>query len=276
VLVERGVVETRSQAVALIEQGRILVSGTVADKPARLVAADEPVELTGPPPKFVSRGGEKLASALARFTIDVTGRRVLDAGASTGGFTDCLLQSGATAVFAVDVGRGQLHQRLRSDRRVTSLERVDIRDVTLDTVEGRPVDVVTADLSFISVVRAIPVLVGGVAAPGAPVVILVKPQFEAGRAEASRGKGVIRDPGIHRRTLGEVAGALDAAGAVIMGAMPSPITGPAGNIEFLLHARTPASAPPPPGVGVADEPRAADYRDLLDAAVDEAHRDGGG
>jgi 23S rRNA (cytidine1920-2'-O)/16S rRNA (cytidine1409-2'-O)-methyltransferase len=119
------------------------------------------------------------------------------------------------------------------------------------------------------------VLVGGVAGPEAPVVILVKPQFEAGRAEASRGKGVIRDPAIHRRTLGEVAGALDDAGAVIMGAMPSPITGPAGNIEFLLHARTPASAPPPTGGRAPDQPR-ADYRDLLDAAVDEAHRDGGG
>lgn len=265
--------------MALIEQGRILVSGAVADKPARLVAADEPVELAGPPPRFVGRGGEKLESALVRFAVDVTGCRVLDAGASTGGFTDCLLQAGAAAVFAVDVGRGQLHQRLRSDRRVTSLERLDIREVTLDTVGGRPVEAVTADLSFISVVRAIPVLVGDVAVPGAPVVILVKPQFEAGRAEASRGKGVIRDPAIHRRTLGEVAGALDSAGAVIMGAMPSPITGPAGNIEFLLYARTDArtdarSPAGPRGRG-ADQPR-PDYRHLLDAAVDEAHSDGGG
>ena len=254
--------------MALIEQGRILVSGAVADKPARLVAADEPVELAGPPPRFVGRGGEKLESALVRFAVDVTGCRVLDAGASTGGFTDCLLQAGAAAVFAVDVGRGQLHQRLRSDR-------LDIREVTLDTVGGRPVEAVTADLSFISVVRAIPVLVGDVAVPGAPVVILVKPQFEAGRAEASRGKGVIRDPAIHRRTLGEVAGALDSAGAVIMGAMPSPITGPAGNIEFLLYARTDARSPAGPRGRGADQPR-PDYRHLLDAAVDEAHSDGGG
>ena len=269
--------ETRPQAVALIEEGRILVSGTVADKPARLVSPDEPLELAGPPPRFVSRGGEKLAAALIRFGIDVTGRRVLDAGASTGGFTDCLLQSGASTVFAVDVGRGQLHQRLRSDPRVTSLERVDIREVTLDTVGGVPVEAVTVDLSFISVVRAVPVLVGAVVGPDAPVVVLVKPQFEAGRAEASRGKGVIRDPAIHRRTLGEVAGALDAAGAVIMGAMPSPITGPAGNIEFLLHARSPSAASPPgsPGDTVGHQPK-ADYRQLLDAAVDEAHSDGGG
>ena len=136
-------------------------------------------------------------------------------------------------------------------------------------------EAVTADLSFISVVRAVPVLVGDVAAPGAPVVILVKPQFEAGRAEASRGKGVIRDPAIHRRTLGEVAGALDAAGAVIMGAMPSPITGSAGNIEFLLYARTAARSPAGPRGDGADRPR-PEYRRLLDAAVDEAHSDGGG
>jgi 23S rRNA (cytidine1920-2'-O)/16S rRNA (cytidine1409-2'-O)-methyltransferase len=260
--------------VALIEQGRILVSGAVADKAARLVAADEPVELAGPPPRFVGRGGEKLASALVRFGVDVTGCRVLDAGASTGGFTDCLLQAGAAVVFAVDVGRGQLHQRLRSDLRVRSLERLDIREVTLDTVGGRPVEAVTADLSFISVVRAVPALVGEIAVPGAPVVILVKPQFEAGRAEASRGKGVIRDPAIHRRTLGEVAGALDSAGAVIMGAMPSPITGPAGNIEFLLYAcaGTRSAADPRGGAG---EP-GPDYHHLLDAAVDEAHRHGGG
>ncbi len=248
----------------------MLVSGSVADKPARLVAADEPVEVAGAPDRFVSRGGDKLQAALARFSIDPTGRRALDAGASTGGFTDCLLQAGAASVIAVDVGRGQLHERLRRDHRVTSLERLDIRRVTPATV-GSPVDLVTADLSFISVTRAIPVLVGEVARPGAPVVILVKPQFEAGRVEASRGRGVIRDPDVHRRTLGEVSGALEAAGAVIMGVMPSPITGSSGNIEFLVHALTPAgpgargaTARPWPGVG----PR---LRAMVDEAVAEAH-----
>ena len=238
-MVERGLVESRPQAAALIQQGVVLVSGSVADKPARLVAAGEPIELSGPPKRFVSRAGEKLHAALVRFAIDPAGLRALDAGASTGGFTDCLLQAGADSVIAVDVGHGQLHERLRRDGRVTNLERLDIRDVSLSTV-GSPVGLVTADLSFISVTRAVPVLVGEVARPGAPVVVLVKPQFEAGRAEASRGRGVIRDPEVHRRTLGEVSGALDAAGAVIMGVMPSPITGPAGNIEFLIHARTPA------------------------------------
>jgi 23S rRNA (cytidine1920-2'-O)/16S rRNA (cytidine1409-2'-O)-methyltransferase len=243
------------------------VSGAVADKPARLVAAAEPIELSGPRARFVGRGGEKLDAALTRFAIDVRDRRALDAGASTGGFTDCLLQAGASEVVAVDVGHGQLHERLRTDPRVVNRERLDIRDVTLASVGGIPVDVVTADLSFISVVRAVPVLVGRVAVAGAPVVILVKPQFEAGRAEASRGRGIIRDPEVHRRTLGEVADALSAAGAAIMGAMPSPITGSAGNIEFLVHARTPSGA----GPGAAG-PGPGHVSALLDAAVAEAHR----
>ena len=173
-------------------------------------------------------------------------------------------------MFAVDVGHGQLHERLRADPRVVVRERVDIRDVTLASVGGAPVDVVTADLSFISVVRAVPVLTGDVAVAGAPVVILVKPQFEAGRAEASRGRGVIRDPEVHRRTLGEVAEALSAAGAAIMGAMPSPITGSAGNIEFLLHARTPVAS----GDDVPLRPTPVDVSALLDGVVAEAHRHG--
>jgi 23S rRNA (cytidine1920-2'-O)/16S rRNA (cytidine1409-2'-O)-methyltransferase len=243
------------------------VGGSVADKPARLVAAGEPIELADGPPPFVGRGGEKLQAALARFELDVDGVRALDAGASTGGFTDCLLQAGASSVIAVDVGRGQLHERLRADPRVVNCERLDIRDVTLATVGGTPVDVVTADLSFISVTRAVPVLVGAVAVRGAPVVILVKPQFEAGRAEASRGRGVIRDPAVHRRTLQEVADGLLASGAAIMGAMPSPITGSAGNIEFLLHARTPSA---PDAVGAATG--GADVPELLDSVVAEAHR----
>jgi 23S rRNA (cytidine1920-2'-O)/16S rRNA (cytidine1409-2'-O)-methyltransferase len=260
-------VESRPQAVALIDGGQVLVSGAVADKPSRLVAPAEPVELLGPPPRFVGRGGEKLDAALHRFSIDVSGRRALDAGASTGGFTDCLLQAGAASVVAVDVGRGQLHPRLRSDPRVVCREQLDIRDVTLETVGGIPVGLVTADLSFMSVTRAVAVLTGEVVAPDSPLVILVKPQFEAGRVEASRGKGVIRHPDIHRRTLAEVAGALADTGADIVGAMPSPITGSAGNLEFLLHART-----PPAGRPVADRsPTASGLSDLVDRAVAEAH-----
>jgi 23S rRNA (cytidine1920-2'-O)/16S rRNA (cytidine1409-2'-O)-methyltransferase len=251
----------------MIARGIVLVSGSLADKPARLVSPAEPIELLGDPPRFVSRGGDKLHAALDRFALDPAGLRVLDAGASTGGFTDCLLQAGAAQVVAVDVGHGQLHPKLRADRRVVNHERLDIRAVTLETVDGHPVDLVVADLSFISATRAAPVLAGGVASPGAPVVLLVKPQFEAGRVEVSRGRGVIRDPDVHRRTLGEVATSLVDAGAVIMGAMPSPITGHSGNVEFLLYACT-------PGRAVAGEPAAVDA--LLDGVVAEAHEAGPG
>jgi 23S rRNA (cytidine1920-2'-O)/16S rRNA (cytidine1409-2'-O)-methyltransferase len=241
----------------------VLVSGAVALKPARLVAASEPIELTGARSRFVGRGGEKLEAALERFAIDAGGLRALDAGASTGGFTDCLLQAGAAEVVAVDVGHGQLHERLRADARVINLERTDIRSVTAASLGGPPVELVTADLSFISAVRAVPSLVG-VAVSGSPVVVLVKPQFEAGRADVSRGKGVIRDPEIHRRALFGVATALTGAGAAIMGAMPSPITGSAGNIEFLLHARTSSGAD---GSGAVP-----DLDTVIDGAVTEAHR----
>jgi 23S rRNA (cytidine1920-2'-O)/16S rRNA (cytidine1409-2'-O)-methyltransferase len=244
----------------------------VADKPARLVAPSEPIELAAPPSRFVGRGGEKLQAALDRFDLDVTGYRALDAGASTGGFTDCLLQAGAASVVAVDVGHGQLHHRLRQDPRVTVLERTDIRSVSLATLGGRPVDLVTADLSFISVARVAPTLVGEIAAPGSSVVILAKPQFEAGRVEVSRGRGIIRDPELHRRAIGEVADSLVAAGACVVGAIPSPITGSAGNIEFLLHARTrdPGGLP---GDGEVDpHPAGPGLAELLDAAVAEAHR----
>ncbi len=165
-------------------------------------------------------------------------------------------------MVAVDVGRGQLDERLRRDPRVEALEQLDIRMVTLATVGGVPVDLVTADLAFISLTRAIPVLVGEVARTGATVVLLVKPQFEAGRVEASRGRGVIRDAAVHRQTLETVATALDVAGADIIGAMPSPITGHAGNVEFLLAARTHR----PDGGRTLVDPGA-----LLDAAVAEAH-----
>ena len=244
------------------------MSGSIADKPARLVASSEPIVLSAPAARFVGRGGEKLHAALTRFGVDVRGRRALDAGASTGGFTDCLLQAGAASVVAVDVGHGQLHQRLREDPRVTTLERTDIRTVSLASLGDRPVDLVTADLSFISVARVVPTLVGEVAAPGSPVIILAKPQFEAGRVEVSRGKGIIRDPVLHRRALDDVAGALVAAGAEVVGAIPSPITGSAGNIEFLIHARTRSDA----GTGgTRRHPDGSELDDLLDAAVAEAH-----
>ncbi len=252
----RGLASTRQEAQGAIAAGRVLVGGALAERSSRLVAADEPVELLGPPRRFVGRGGEKLDAALDRFALDVTGAVVLDAGASTGGFTDCLLRRGAALVAAVDVGHGQIDARLRSDDRVRVLERTNIRNLDPRSLAaslgpGRvPVDVVTADLSFISLTAAVPVLAGPVARAGAALVVLVKPQFEVGRAEASRGRGVVREPELWLDSLRAVASSLAAAGAVIMDAMRSPITGASGNAEFFVHAVAHAAPPgtqPPPG-----------------------------
>jgi 23S rRNA (cytidine1920-2'-O)/16S rRNA (cytidine1409-2'-O)-methyltransferase len=220
----------------------VLVSGATAEKMARLVAPDEPVVLTGPPARFVSRGGDKLEAALEQFDAPVDGRTALDAGASTGGFTDCLLQRGARRVYAVDVGHGQLHQRLREDPRITAMERVNVRHLSPELLRERnpafePCGLITADLSFISLLTVVPALCGPVGRPDADLVLLVKPQFEAGRAIVSRGKGVVKDPEVWLDTLQGVTSALAHAGTGIMGAMVSPLTGPAGNVEFLVHAR---------------------------------------
>jgi 23S rRNA (cytidine1920-2'-O)/16S rRNA (cytidine1409-2'-O)-methyltransferase len=246
---------TREQAQDAIVAGTVLVSGALATKPARLVAAGEPVEFLGPPPRFVSRGGEKLDAALERFRIDVSGRAALDAGASTGGFTDCLLQRGAVSVVAVDVGRGQLHERLRADDRVRVLERTNVRHLTAADIDGAPFSVVTADLSFISLATVAPALVGQLAAPGADVVVLVKPQFEAGRQAVARGKGVVRDPEVWAAVLERTRSALWGEGAAMIDAMVSPLLGADGNVEFLAHVRAHAPAPDLPvdlGAVVAD------------------------
>ena len=227
----------------------MLVGGALATTAARLVAPQESVAVTGPPPRFVGRGGEKLQGAIDRFAIDLTGRRVLDAGSSTGGFTDCALQSGAGTVVAVDVGRGQLHHRLRTDPRVEVHEQTNVRDLRPGQL-GDPFDAVVADLSFISLRTVAPALVA-VARPHADLLWLVKPQFEASRAEASAARGVIGDPAIWRRVLHDVCGALDQLGATIMGVMTSPIQGADGNVEFVLAACAPALAPSPPPVDVA-------------------------
>ncbi len=254
-LVRRGLAPSRELARTLVAEGRILVAGAPAEKVSRLVAPGEALEVTGPAPRFVSRGGDKLDAALGHFAVDVSDRHALDAGASTGGFTDCLLQRGVARVTALDVGYGQLHERLRADARVRLVERTNIRHFVAD----RPFEVVVADLSFISLATAAPALLGPNAAPGADVVVLVKPQFEAGRAEASRGKGVIRDPLVWRRTLAGVRGALEAQGAAMMGAMVSPLVGAGGNVEFLAHLRAHAAH-----AGNAPAPRP--YLDL-DAVV---------
>ncbi len=171
------------------------------------------------------------------FDIDVAGLRALDAGASTGGFTDCLLQRGAREVVALDVGHGQLHERLRADPRVINLERTNVRHVSVGDIGG-PVDLVVGDLSFISLTLVIPAL-ASVCQPEAPMVLLVKPQFEAGRSEVGKGRGIITDPAIHERVRAEVAEAFKANGCVIHGWTTSPITGADGNVEFLVHATAP-------------------------------------
>lgn len=231
----RGLAASREQAQSDIAAGRVLVAGAPADKPARLVDRAEPVELMGPPPRFVGRGGEKLDAALERFGVDVAGKAVLDAGAAHGGFTDCLLQRGAASVLAVDVGHGQLDQRLRDDPRVTVRERTNVRH--LDGVG--PFDVVVGDLSFISLRPVAATLVGLTVAAG-DLVVLIKPQFEAGRAEASRGRGVIRNVDVRQQAVDGVRAAFEAERAVMMGCMESPIAGAAGNVEFLAHFRRPA------------------------------------
>ena len=244
------------------------VGGAPAVKAARLVHPGEAVTVAGDPRRYVSRGGHKLEAALAGFGISAAGRRTIDVGASTGGFTDCLLQHGAAAVVAIDVGRNQLHERLRADARVTSFERTDVRRVDLAAIGG-PAPVVVADLSFISL-RLVAADLRRLAA--GDIVALVKPQFEAGRAEADRGRGVIRDSAVWRRALLDSCGAIAGAGAAIMGVMVSPVTGAEGNVEFLLHADVRCGAD-----GLADQVAgaqgaggSADPRAAIDRAVAEA------
>jgi 23S rRNA (cytidine1920-2'-O)/16S rRNA (cytidine1409-2'-O)-methyltransferase len=223
-LVERGLAESRAQAQALVMAGR--VPGHA--KPGEQVDETAPLEVTEPPP-YVSRAGHKLANALDAFGIDVAGIDALDVGASTGGFTDVLLQRGAARVIALDVGYGQLHAKLRGDPRVTVLERVNARALTELPFAPR---LVTCDVSFISVKLALPPALA-LAAPGWQALVLVKPQFEAGRAEVP--KGVVRDDAVRRRVVREVAQALLASGGEPRGVVDSGLPGPKGNREFVLH-----------------------------------------
>lgn len=238
-LVRRGLAPSRQQAHELVAHGRVTVAGGPALKASRQVRADEAVEVLGDARPYVSRAGEKLAGALELFAVDVGGKRALDAGASTGGFTDCLLQHGAAAVAAVDVGYGQLHEKLRDDPRVDVHERTNVRNLE-STDLGEPFDLVVADLSFISLRLVLPNLLA-LAAPGADLVVLVKPQFEAGHDEVSKVRGIIRDTAVWRRVLIEVGAAMSGAGAAIMGGMVSPVRGAEGNFEFLYHAVAHAS-----------------------------------
>jgi 23S rRNA (cytidine1920-2'-O)/16S rRNA (cytidine1409-2'-O)-methyltransferase len=234
-MVRRGLVPSREAARREIEAGRVLVDGAFAAKPARMVDPAQSLVLTGPPPRYVGRGGEKLEGALDRFGIDPAGLHCLDAGSSTGGFTDCLLQRQAASVVAVDVGTNQLHEKLRADDRVTVKEQTDVRSLDPSWFDRR-FDLIVGDLSFISLRLVLPALIP-LCAPGGSLVMLVKPQFEAGRSEASKGRGVITDPAIWSRVLAEVIAAADDLGAGLGGLAPSPITGSAGNVEFVAWLR---------------------------------------
>ncbi|HOS80483.1 MAG TPA: TlyA family RNA methyltransferase [Anaerolineae bacterium] len=226
-LVARGLAESRSLAQRLIGAGEVLVDGRVVDKPGAQVPMTATLTLAARP-RFVSRGGEKLDAALERFAIPVAGRVAADIGASTGGFTDCLLQRGALRVYALDVGYGQLAWALRQDPRVVALERTNARYVT---ALPERVDLIVSDVSFISVRLIYPTAVRWLR-EGGEIVSLIKPQFEAGRAQVGKG-GVVRDPAVHRQVLVEVCAALAELGLGLRGLMVSPLLGPAGNLEFL-------------------------------------------
>ena len=232
-LVRRGLASSRAGAVDAVTEGRVLVAGAPATSPARQVAADEPISVAGPPARFVSRGGLKLDRALDEFGVAVDGQRCVDVGASTGGFTDCLLQRGAREVIAIDVGRGQLAWSLRNDPRVTVMERTNVRALDARTLVP-PADICVADLSFISL-RTVARNLLALTTHAAQYVLLVKPQFEAGRARIGKG-GVVRDPGVRLEVVREVVGALDDQGLGVEALIASPITGADGNVEFFAHA----------------------------------------
>jgi 23S rRNA (cytidine1920-2'-O)/16S rRNA (cytidine1409-2'-O)-methyltransferase len=232
-VLDKGLAPSRERAKAVVLAGLVSVDGAVVTKAGTLVDAAADVTLQAPDHPYVGRGGLKLAHALDEFKIDVRGREALDVGASTGGFTDVLLQRGAARVVALDVGHGQLDWRLRNDPRVVVIEHFNARHLTLADLPG-PADVVVIDVSFISLRQILPA-VATVIRPGADVVALVKPQFEAGRDEVR--KGIIRDPAVHERVLAEVTTAGAEVGLTRVGSTPSPITGQKGNVEFLLHLR---------------------------------------
>lgn len=243
-LLRRGLYTSRQRAAAAVLAGRVTVDGSPAKKPGQAVGPDSVLEAREQQP-FVSRGGSKLVGALERFSVDVTGCVCLDAGASTGGFTDCLLKRGAARVYAVDVGYGQLAWSLRNDARVVVRERLNARYLTEADIP-EPIDLAVADLSFISLVKVLPAVLARmrVGGPCDTIIPLVKPQFEAGPAQVGRG-GIVRDPAVHRQVLLRIAGECAALGWPVQRLMVSPLRGADGNREFLaLLRRTPVSALP--------------------------------
>jgi 23S rRNA (cytidine1920-2'-O)/16S rRNA (cytidine1409-2'-O)-methyltransferase len=253
-LAERGLAASREAARRMIMAGEVTVDGEVRDKPGMRAAPDARVEVRQMP-RFVSRGGEKLAAALAAFPLSAAGQVCADVGASTGGFTDCLLQNDAAKVYAIDVGYGQLDYRLRTDERVVVMERTNAR--YLETLD-EPVSLIVVDASFISLRLLLPVFKAWLAESALGVITLIKPQFEAGKESVGKG-GVVKDPAVHRRVLREVLDAALEFGYTVSGLIPSPLKGPAGNIEFLAWLTR----------GQADS--ATDLDQMIAEAVDRSH-----
>ena len=250
--VEKGLCPTRQRAQALILAGRVYVEGHPQTKAGSPIGPEANIEIKGDQNPYVSRGGQKLAAALAHYQQDVKDVIALDVGASTGGFTDCLLQAGAKHVIAVDVGYGQLDWKLRNDERVTCLERVNARHLEANelkekvTTELWPPTLATIDVSFISLTLVLPALLK-ILAPGSPVLALVKPQFEAGRGEVGKG-GVIRDPEVRQRAIDKVLSWAKEAGCQVDQGIDSPVVGPKGNVEFLVRFHSPAVQALPEGI----------------------------
>ncbi|GGC35653.1 TlyA family rRNA (cytidine-2'-O)-methyltransferase [Novosphingobium marinum] len=233
-LVERGLAESRTRAQALVMAGLVFSGETKIAKPGHSLASDAAIEVRGRDHPWVSRGGLKLAHALEAFGLDATGAVAMDVGSSTGGFTDVLLANGAARVFAVDSGTNQLAWKLRQDPRVTVLEQTSARVLTADLIDAA-CNWVVCDASFIGLSKVLEVPLR-LAAPACRLVALIKPQFEVGRGEVGKG-GVVRDPALHDRVCEEVRGWLESEGWQVQGIVPSPITGPEGNVEFLISAR---------------------------------------
>lgn len=232
-LVDRGLVESRERGHALILAGNVLVNGQRQDKAGALVPEDSDLRLLGGALPYVGRGGLKLEAALDEFHVTVEGKTALDVGASTGGFTDCLLQRGAAKVYAVDVGYGQMAWKVRQDARVVVIERTNIREMELSLVP-EPIDIAVIDVSFISLEKVVP-SVARFLKPGADLVALIKPQFEVGREQVGKG-GIVRDEAARTEAVDRVTQSVQNAGFDVKGIIPSPITGQDGNVEFLIYA----------------------------------------
>lgn len=232
-LVERGLAESRERAQAMIVAGQVMVNDQKVEKAGALVPGDGDIRILGTPMPYVSRGGLKLEAALREFKVDVSGKTAMDVGASTGGFTDCLLQHGCRKVYAVDVGYGQMAWKLRQDQRVVVIERVNIRDMAPSLVPEQ-VDIAVIDVSFISLEKVIPA-VRQFLKPGAAVVALIKPQFEVNREQVGKG-GIVRDEAAREGAKERITAFVQEQGFDVRGVIPSPITGQDGNVEFLIYA----------------------------------------